>query len=104
MTPEELRERAQKLDRSFIVGFAAAVAAVAREYGSPNNMEPYMERVITEKAELDDKISKLENFIFRSGGKWFDVHDAERLRMVKQYCHMRDYSTILGERIANFKS
>jgi len=66
-------------------------------------MEAYQERVVAEKTELDDKLGKLENFIFRSGGKWFDVPDPERIRMVKQYCHMKDYSGILGERIANFK-
>jgi len=66
-------------------------------------MEPYQERVIAEKQELDGKLTKLENFIFRSGGKWFDVPDAERLRMVKQYGHMSDYSRILGERIATFE-
>ena len=67
-------------------------------------MEPYQERVVVEKKELDEKLAKLENFIFRSGGKWFDVPDAERLRMVKQYGHMSDYSRILGERIAAFQT
>jgi len=65
-------------------------------------MEAYQERVVVEKRELDEKLRKLEDFIFRSGGKWFDVPDAERLRMTKQYCHMSDYSRILGERIAAF--
>ena len=67
-------------------------------------MEPYQERVVAEKKELDEKLVKLENFIFRSGGKWFDVPEAERLRMTKQYCHMSDYSAILGERIAVFQT
>ncbi len=65
-------------------------------------MELYQERVVVEKKELDDKLVKLKNFIFRSGGKWLDVPDAERLRMVKQYGYMSDYSRILGERIAAF--
>jgi hypothetical protein len=64
-------------------------------------MEPYQERVVLEKKELDEKLAELENFIF--GGKWFDVPEAERLRMVKQYGHMSDYSGILGERIAAFQ-
>lgn len=65
-------------------------------------MEPYQERVIEEKKELDQKLLKLENFIFRSNGKWFDVAEDERLRMVKQYGYMSDYSRVLGERIAAF--
>jgi hypothetical protein len=65
-------------------------------------MEAYQERVVAEKNELDVKLRKLEDFIFRSGGRWFDVEEDERLRMVKQYGYMSDYSRILGERIANF--
>ena len=67
-------------------------------------MQPYQERVVAEKAELDEKLGKLETFIFRGAGKWFDVLAAERLRMTKQYCHMMDYSRVLGERIAAFTS
>jgi hypothetical protein len=66
-------------------------------------MEPHQERVVAEKKELDEKLAKLETFIFRGQGKWFDVPDAERLRMTKQYCHMMDYSRVLGERIAAFQ-
>jgi hypothetical protein len=65
-------------------------------------MEAYQERVIAEKAELDEKIDKLENFIFRSGGRWFDVPEDERLRLTKQFGYMMDYSRILKERIAAF--
>lgn len=74
------------------------------DYEGVNAMEPYQQRVVSEKQELDVKLLKLEDFIFRSGGKWFEVPDAERLRMVKQYGHMSDYSRILGERIAAFKT
>lgn len=66
-------------------------------------MQLYPERVAEEKQELDVKLKKLEDFIFRSGGKWFDVPDVERLRMVKQYGHMCDYSRVLGERIVAFQ-
>lgn len=65
-------------------------------------MEPYQERVIEEKKALDEKLGKLETFIFRSGGKWFDVPEDERLRMVRQYGCMMDYSRVLGERIDAF--
>jgi hypothetical protein len=65
-------------------------------------MEEYQERVIKEKRELDLKIVKLEEF-FWGNPAWFDVVKDERLRLVKQYGHMCDYSRVLGERIANFK-
>ena len=65
-------------------------------------MEAYQERVIAERAELDEKLSKLEWFIFRQPEKWFNVPEDERLRMVKQYTHMMDYARILAERIAAF--
>jgi hypothetical protein len=66
-------------------------------------MEAYQERVVVEKEQLDEKIKKLEDFIFRTT-KFFDVPDDERLRLVKQYGYMKDYSSILGQRIANFKT
>lgn len=65
-------------------------------------MEAYQERVVAEKAELDVKVKKLEEFIYRGGQKFESLPDAERLRLTKQYCHMKDYSGILGERIAAF--
>ncbi len=66
-------------------------------------MEPYQERVVAEKQALDEKLTKLADFIFRSGGKFFDLPEAERLRLTKQYGHMMDYACILGERIAAFR-
>lgn len=67
-------------------------------------MQPYQERVVQEKQELDEKLTKLEAFIFRGVGKWFELSESERLRMTKQYCYMMDYSKVLGERIAAFQS
>lgn len=64
-------------------------------------MQPFQERVIQEKKELDEKLAKLETFVFRNP-TFFDVPSDERLRMAKQYCIMYDYSNILAERIANF--
>lgn len=68
-----------------------------------SELAPYQERVVIEKRELDLKINKLETFIFRSGGEWFDIPAEERLRLTRQYCYMADYSAVLAERIAAFK-
>ena len=64
-------------------------------------MQPHQLRVVQEKAELDTKIESLSSFIeldlFKTG-----VPEAEQRRMLRQLVVMRDYSRILGERIAAF--
>jgi hypothetical protein len=63
-------------------------------------MEAYQERVVLEKKELDEKISKLSPFI--SSEKFLSVEQNEADRLRNQLSVMIDYSNILGERIANF--
>lgn len=63
-------------------------------------MQPYQQRVIDEKAELDDRLAKLQAFwdnpIFTT------LPPAERERLERQSRIMQDYSAVLGERIAAF--
>ena len=63
-------------------------------------MEAYQDRVVLEKKELDDKISKLSLFIISE--KFSSVKEDEANRLRNQLSIMIDYSNILGERIANF--
>jgi len=63
-------------------------------------MEAYQERVVLEKKELDDKISKLSPFI--GSEKFSSVKEEEANRLRNQLSIMIDYSNILGERIDNF--
>jgi hypothetical protein len=63
-------------------------------------MEAHQERVMTERRELDDKIEKLDTF--RHGSIYPTLSSEERDRLTRQYCHMKDYSNVLGERIAAF--
>jgi hypothetical protein len=63
-------------------------------------MQPHQERVVTEKAELDSKIEKLDTFIH--GSIYAALDNDERIRLMRQFCHMKDYSNVLGERIAAF--
>jgi uncharacterized protein len=63
-------------------------------------MQAHQERVVTEKAELDAKIEKLD--VFRHGDIYHTLSVAERDRLTRQYAHMKDYSNVLGERIAAF--
>lgn len=65
-------------------------------------MLPHQERVVTEKAELDSKIEKLNDFVHNN--KVFEtLHLDEQGRLWNQLRHMKDYSDVLGKRIAAFK-
>ena len=65
-----------------------------------SKMQPFQQRVVDEKRELDDKIHKLHAFV---GGTIFAaLPDDERSRMSIQLQHMAGYSDILGQRIAAF--
>lgn len=62
---------------------------------------PHQQRVIDEKTELDDKLTKLKAFI--DGTAIFaGLPDDEKERLVRQHSCMTEYSEILGERIAAF--
>ena len=61
---------------------------------------PHQERVVLEKAELDDRLSKLGSF-FES--PTFSALDKdEQSRLWKQGDLMGDLSAVLGQRIAAF--
>lgn len=63
---------------------------------------PHQERVIAEKAELDEKAHKLSDFI--GNNPVFDTLDPmEQERLKVQNDIMWQYSEILGKRIAAFK-
>lgn len=63
-------------------------------------MQPYQQRVVEEKRELDAKIDKLIPFIASS--MYLKLDMAEQLRMKSQLEYMTAYSNVLGERIAAF--
>lgn len=68
---------------------------------SAAGLHPHQQRVVTEKAELDEKICKLDTFI--NGESFGDLCAfAECCRMINQLHVMKQYSAILGERIAAF--
>lgn len=64
------------------------------------NMQPRQQRVVDEQIELDDKLSKLKTFcltdLFQS------LPTEEKQRLTEQEMHMRNYSAVLGRRIAAF--
>lgn len=64
-------------------------------------MKPFQERVVEEKKELDDKLSRLRPFI--EGATFKTLPDAEQDRLIRQRRLMEEYSDVLGERIAAFE-
>lgn len=65
-----------------------------------SNILPHQQRVIDEKTELDDKISRLKPFF--TSAIFAGLPQPERERMCRQLPLMEQYSEVLGERIAAF--
>lgn len=68
----------------------------------PATLAPHQLRVVEEKRDLDDKLSKLTAFL--GSGKCLSiVGPDECLRLIQQSRLMRGYSAILAARIAAFE-
>ena len=65
-------------------------------------MEPYQERVVQEKADLDNRLARLD--AFGRTDTFSNLPAGEQGRLNRQHSVMEDYSSILGERIAAFSS
>lgn len=70
------------------------------EIGDVSGMPAHQQRVVAEKAELDDKKGKLSAFTQTDFFESLPV--AERTRLLKQFEIMIGYSVVLAERIAAF--
>lgn len=64
-------------------------------------MQPHQQRVVDEKAELDDKARKLSDFI-GNNGIFLTLDPTEQEHLKEQNDIMWKYSEILGARIAAF--
>ena len=65
-----------------------------------STMQPHQQRVVDEKAELDERLAKLVAFTKTPIFEGLDI--AERDRLDQQAATMTMYSDILGDRIAAF--
>lgn len=65
-----------------------------------STMQPHQQRVVNEKAELDDKLHKLE--AFKGTEIYAGLTNGEQHRLHAQSLAMRVYSDVLAERIAAF--
>lgn len=63
-------------------------------------MQPYQQRVVQEKQELDDKITNLDKFMLTD--IFHNLPAEEQDRLTRQFDVMKDYTAILTERIAAF--
>jgi hypothetical protein len=60
-------------------------------------MEAFVERMITEKDELQDRVTKLENFV--NGEKFRELRGLEQVYLKEQLKFMRGYLSVLRQRI-----
>ena len=60
-------------------------------------MEAFVERMITEKDELQDKVTKLEKFV--NGEKFKELKGLEQVYLKEQLSFMRGYLNVLRQRI-----
>jgi hypothetical protein len=63
-------------------------------------LEPYQQRIVDEKADLDGKIKRLMDFI--NSEKFKSVNTIEKTRLEQQFHIMLEYSKILRQRIHAF--
>jgi hypothetical protein len=70
------------------------------EVGDIDYLLPHQQRVVAEKAELDSRLEKLIAFFETDVYKKLDFGEQDRLS--HQGAAMREYSNILGERVAAF--
>ena len=64
-------------------------------------MEAYQERVVAEKAELDERTTKLAQFVVNDE-RFKSIFIEEQVRLRQQLTLMELYSEVLGKRIAAF--
>ena len=60
-------------------------------------MEAFVERMIVEKDEIQDKVTKLENFV--NGEKFRELRGLEQVYLKEQLKFMRGYLSVLRQRI-----
>lgn len=66
-----------------------------------STLQPHQQRVVDEKRELDEKLSKLT--AFGTTPTFAALPAEEQGRLNRQHAIMEEYSRILGERIEAFK-
>lgn len=68
--------------------------------GHIGHMPAHQQRVIGEKAQLNDRLDKLDRFIHAPA--FADIPDAEQVRLLRQYISMNEYFSALCDRVEAF--
>jgi hypothetical protein len=63
-------------------------------------LQPHQQRVVAEKAELDERLNKL--LAFNSTQTYQELPAEDRDLLFEQASYMQAYSSVLGLRIARF--
>jgi hypothetical protein len=84
-----------------MIGLKPQVAEVEATSGEAV-LEPWQQRVVTEKAELNEKIGNLAAFL--ASETFGELDEAERARLTRQLELMTQYRSVLTERIAAWVS
>jgi hypothetical protein len=66
-------------------------------------LQPYQDRLVIEKNDLNEKLAKLKAFIFGEGPdreRFLTLDDAEKERLLDQYVFMKQYAEVLEKRLA----
>lgn len=85
-----------------LTGGSLSTKTTKGETEMQTQLAPHQERVVAEKAELDERLAKLKTFIFDDGKVFNTLDPEERNRLENQFTAMTRYSAILGQRIAAF--
>lgn len=64
-------------------------------------METFVERMVVEKDELQDKVTKLENFV--NGERFKELKSLEQVYLKEQLKFMKGYLSVLRQRINFYK-
>lgn len=72
--------------------------AAYNERPAVDGLQPHQQRVVDEKADLDDRRQKLQAFLL-ADPRAVAMDEAEKSRMERQYAAMSLYSDVLAERI-----
>lgn len=80
---------------------AVLIAGDGVELVLPEKDTTFQDRVIAEKAELDERLGKLQDFLLVNPA-FSKLPESEQDRLKSQLDIMRLYSDILGDRISNF--
>lgn len=62
-------------------------------------LEPHQQRVVAEKAELDERLSRLEAFTVLSNEVYVGLPAEEKWLLTQQMVHMGRYSEVLRLRL-----